>query len=185
MRSFSKYSDSELAKIISKKDKNAEFAFLEIYQRYASQVHSYCYRILNDEATAEDIFQETFIKFYQNIKPDNQITNIPAFLIKIARNLCLNHKRDTPQTLNIDDFEFSVEPNQDYEKKELLDLITLALDLLSFEFREAFILKEYDGLQYDEIANICGITVQNAKSRVFRAKQQIKKILAPYLKEFC
>jgi RNA polymerase sigma-70 factor (ECF subfamily) len=58
------------------------------------------------------------------------------------------------------------------------------MELLEFEYKEAFILREYDGLPYNEIAEITGTTITNAKSRVFRAKQKIKEILQPYLQEF-
>ncbi|MDQ1267090.1 MAG: hypothetical protein QG635_2243, partial [Bacteroidota bacterium] len=131
----------------------------------------------------EDIFQETFIKFYQNVKKDYKQTNIPGYLIKIARNLCLNYKRDKRQTVEIEDYDFSNNDNDRYEQKELLGLINMALELLEFDYKEVFILREYDGLPYEEIASICGLSLANAKSRVFRAKQKIKEILAPYLKD--
>ena len=73
--------------------------------------------------------------------------------------------------------------SQNYEQKELLDLITHSLELVDDDFREAFVLREYSGLSYKEIAEVTNITLANAKSRVFRAKQQIKTILKPYLKD--
>lgn len=182
---FNTYSDIELVGVIRSDRKKAEPAFTELYKRYSSMVHAYCMKIVNQEEQAEDIFQDTFINFYNNVKDDVGNSNIPGFLLKIARNLCLNYKRDKMNTVPIEDMDFKIEPSNQYEKTELLELIDTSLELLDFEFREAFVLKEYDGLSYEELAEVCGITVGNAKSRVFRAKAKIKKILAPYLNDLC
>jgi RNA polymerase sigma-70 factor (ECF subfamily) len=183
VKNLSKYNDQELIELLNTDKSMAEAAFTEVYNRYSSIVHAYCYRIFNNRHRAEDIFQETFIKFYRKIETGFYAGNIPGFLITIARNLALNDKRDTKEIVNIENIDFVESTNFNYEQKELLDLITMSLDLLSFEFREAFVLREYDGLPYSEIATICGTSISNAKSRVFRAKQKIKTILAPYMKE--
>lgn len=177
------YSDQELVTNLSGSKDEAEKAFKELYDRYSSMVHAYCLRVLSDEEQAEDIFQEVFIKFYQNVKSDAAKTNIPGFLITIARNLCLNYKRDKRTMVPIENLEFMFPESQNYEQKELLDLITHSLELVDDDFREAFVLREYSGLSYKEIAEVTNITLANAKSRVFRAKQQIKTILKPYLKD--
>lgn len=184
-RKFLTYSDNELIKLFKNNSNEAEQAFAEIYHRYSSQVHAYCCRVLNNQDNAEDIFQETFIKFYQNVQINYESSNIPGFLIKIARNLCLNFVRDNKKTVPLDEqMDFIYESNQSYEKTELQELLTMALDLLDFEYREAFVLREYDGLPYEEIANVCNISLANAKSRVHRAKLKIKEILTPYLKDY-
>ncbi len=100
------------------------------------------------------------------------------------KNICLNIKRDKRSTVSIDNIQFPSETQSSFENKELLDLIKYAMELLDFEYREAFVLREYDGLPYSGIAEITGTTITNAKSRVFRAKQKIKDILQPYLQEF-
>lgn len=180
---FAGLGDKELAVMMAEGGTGAKDAFRELYNRYSSQVHAYCLKVMSNEEIAEDIFQETFIKFYQNFKVDHERLNIPGFLIKIARNLCLNQKRDKRTTVPIDEYDFVEFDTQNYEKKELIDLIDRSLELLEDEYREAFVLREYSGLPYEEIANVVGISLANAKSRVFRAKQKIKTILQPYLKD--
>lgn len=183
-KKYASYSDKELVELLEGNKSQAEESFKTLYDRYSSMVHAYVLRVLSDEDAAEDIFQEVFIKFYQNVKSDAAKTNIPGFLITIARNLCLNYKRDKRNTVAIEDYEhFFSESSHNYEQQELLELITRALDLVDDAYREAFVLREYSGLSYQEIAEICKITEGNAKSRVFRAKQQIKSILKPYLKD--
>jgi RNA polymerase sigma-70 factor (ECF subfamily) len=178
------YSDAELTAMLPGEKSKSEAAFTELYNRYSSMVHAYCFRVLNDNDQAEDVFQDTFIKFYQTLQQSPNSTNIPGFLITIARNQCLNIKRDKRSTVSLDDLEIFDEKRLSFESEELLNLITTALELLDFEYKEAFVMREYDGLSYNEIAEISGLTVTNAKSRVFRAKQKIKEILAPYIKEF-
>lgn len=180
---FGKYSDKELVKIICKKNSKSGYAFKEIYNRYAANVHAYCLRVLSNEDQAEDIFQETFIRFFQKVDINNSTTNVPGFLITIARNLCLNQKRNKKNTVPIEDVEYLKNDAFKYEDVQLMELITMALDLLETSYREPFVLREYNGMQYDEISEQLGITVPNAKTRVFRAKQKIKEILQPYLDE--
>ena len=184
MKKMTSYTDEELIALLGDNKRIAEGAFQEIYNRYSSMVHAYCIRVLNDAEQAEDFFQETFIRFFQHVKVNPDATNISGFLITISRNLCLNYKRDKRTLIPIDGLEIGTEKNQNYENRELLELITYAMDLIEFDYREAFVLREYDGLPYNEIAEITGTTVTNAKSRVFRAKNKIKEILQPYLQEF-
>ena len=182
-KEYKKYSDFELVNLLRTEKPKANLAFAELYNRHSSMLHAYCYKIIGDEDAAEDIFQESFIKFYQNVSNELPNSNIPGFLVKIARNLCLNYKRDKRPTVPIEDLDFIFQDSQNYEQKELLDLITRSLDLVEDDYKEAFILREYSGLSYDEIAEACNISLSNAKSRVFRAKQKLKSILQPYLKD--
>lgn len=177
------YSDQELSKMLSGNKKQKEKAFTFIYNQYSQRVYAYCLRVVGSKEDANDIFQETFFKFFEAAKKSTKdITNLNGFLIRIARNLCLNYKRDKRKQFNPQDFES--DSNQiNYEEKELLDLISSALELLDFDFREAFILRQYQGLPYNEIADIIGVKVSTAKNRCWRAKEKIKDILQPYMKD--
>jgi RNA polymerase sigma-70 factor, ECF subfamily len=181
-KEYSKYTDLELAKYLNDK-KHSEGAFRELYRRHSSAVHSYCYSILRDDNATEDIFQETFMRFYETVNVEHYNLNIPGYLIKIARNLCLNYKRNKKSNVNIDYIDSYVSYSQNYENKQLLDILNSAIDLLEEEFKEAFVLREYTGLSYKDIADATMTTEENARSRVFRAKNKIKKILHPYLRE--
>jgi RNA polymerase sigma-70 factor (ECF subfamily) len=66
----------------------------------------------------------------------------------------------------------------------MLKLIHMAMELLPHDMKEAFVLREYDGLSYQEISTLLNIKLDTAKVRVFRARQRIKEILEPYLNEF-
>lgn len=139
--------------------------------------------MLQNREQTEDIFQESFIIFYNHLIEGKQIENVKGYLLSIARNLCLKFFRDKKPTVDFEPDSFSVDESNQYESNEMFGLITKALQLLDDIYREAFILREFDGLSYKEIAEICNTSVTNAKSRVFRAHKQIIDILQPYLKD--
>jgi len=176
------YNDLELVEVIRTKPSESEEAFKIIYDRYSGFVHSYALKLLGDRDTAEDVFQDTFIKFYKNVRYDDG-ANIKSYLIRIARNLCYNSIRNKKQNIPIEDMEYILQVNINYEKKELLSLINSAMELLDDPYKEIFILREYSNMNYNEIGEIMNITSENAKIRYFRAKQKIKEILKPYLEE--
>lgn len=181
---FENLKDEELFSKLSEKDKSeSEKAFLELYNRYASRVYSYCNRILDNKEDAQDVFQETFIRFYESAKVERIMTNVPGFLLRIARNLCFNFKRVRRQNVTIEDYMHFEEYSKSHERDELLELIKLALTGLSDDLREAFVLREYEGMSYVEISDFLGISIALVKVRIFRAKQKIREFLAPYIAE--
>jgi RNA polymerase sigma-70 factor (ECF subfamily) len=161
----------------------SERAFTEIYDRYALRINAYCRTILHTREAAEDVFQETFIKFYQNVRVDYKTGSIVGFLITIARNLCLNHKRNSKSNLPIEDFDFPVYDNNDLEDKELSDLLLMSFELLEPQTKEILIMRVFNYLSYNEIADIIGITAARARYLVFNAKDKLKNILTPYMKD--
>lgn len=182
-RKFDEYSDTELFYMLNDNKENAERAFTELFNRYSSRVYAYCRRFLGDRDEAQDVFQETFIKFHQSASKDREMTNVPGFLLTIARNLCMNVKRKERPSVTLEEYMGGDDDSLISDKDELLELIKKALELLTDDYREAFVLREYDGLSYEEIAKITNTSLTNVKVRIHRAKQKIKDILQPYLNE--
>lgn len=181
------YSDIELFAFLRNGDgrerRLSEAAFKELYNRLSPRIYAYCRRVLTDPELAQDVFQETFIRFYNSAQQEREMTNVAAFLLRIARNLCLNAKRDNQHHhISFEEYHHA-HHDPSHENNELLKLITSALDHLPHDYREVFVLREYDGLSYAEIGNVVGITEATAKIRSFRAKQKIREILAPYLED--
>ena len=160
-----------------------EAAFAEIYTRYSVQIYRYCRRLLNDKNISEDIFQDTFLRLLKSSKQEKNMNNLFAYLIKIARNLCYNqNKHKDYKNVSLDNVELFYEESFD-ENKELLSLVTTSLDLLSNEYREAFVLQVYNDLSYSEIGSILGIPISTVRNRIVRAKRKIRQILEPYFKD--
>ncbi len=174
-------SDKELYESLYEGGKIAEQAFGVLYARHSSRVYAYCRRFLGNREEAEDVFQETFIRFHQSASKDRDMTNVPGFLLKIARNLCVSLKRNVVHSVTIEDY--MVVNSEDVDKSELLDLIKYAMELLPDGYKEVFVLREYNGLSYKEIADMTGDNMNSVKVKIHRAKQKIREILSPVMAE--
>lgn len=177
---YENMSDDELFKLMNDKKEIAEKAFSELYNRYSGKIYSYCRRFLGDISLAKDIFQDTFLKFYNISKEEKEMPNVSAYLLTIAHNLCINAKKREKSHYEIEDYMVTTIDTR-HENDELLDLIHHAMELLPDEYKEVFILREYQGLSYQETSEILHIPPTTVKIRLFRARNKIREILAPYL----
>lgn len=182
---FIELSDIELISYLRSNEKlESDEAFRVLYNRYSVRIHAYCYKILRNKQLAEDIFQDTFIKFYQNVKTERIMNgSLIGFLITIARNLCLNSKRDNHNNISFNSIIFFQNQDVYNEAEDTNKIIQNAIDKLEINYKEPFVLRLYEGFDYCDIAEICGISEENARKRVFRAKQKIKELLQPVYNE--
>lgn len=179
-----KYSDIDLISMMLEEGNSKEnIAFNVLYDRYDSMLRAYVMTIVRDVTATEDIVQETFINFYTTIKKGNDFPNVPGFLITVARNMCLNKKRQSKSNVPIEDYQLSTSSGKGYENKELLELIIMSTEFLKDKYRRAFMLKEFEGYKYKEIAKMEGIELPTAKIRVMRARKMIINTLQPYIKD--
>lgn len=183
LKNYLKYSDEELVELIRGKKKVSEKAFEVIFDRYSYNVNAYVRTVIRDVYETDDIFQETFIRFYNNVRNGAEITNLQAYLIKIARNLCLNYRRDKKFNVEVEDFHKIINEENDYGNQELLGIVMQALDLMDEKYKEAFILKKIDGMKFEEVAQVLDLTLEGAKTRVNRARIKLLEILEPYIKD--
>lgn len=181
-KDFTQYGDAELFYLLNSDKSEAEKAFEELYDRLSARVYAYCRRFLGNKEEAEDVLQEAFVRFYQSADSNREMTNVPAYILRIARNLCVNCKRREKTTVSFEDYMAVHHENRE-EQDELLNLIKQALDILPDDYREMFILREYEGMSYADIAEITDTSLATVKIRIFRAKQKIREILAPYLED--
>ena len=182
-RRITAYTDEELFTLLPNADET-EAAFSELYRRLGQRMYAYCVRVLGDVRAAEDIFQEAMLKFYRAGQMGTKVQNVAGYLMQTVRNLCLNGKRDRKITFSFEDFDLHTPSGAArYEAEELAHLVATALEMLEDDHREAVILREYDGFSYQEIAELTGCTEVNARTRVFRAKQQLRTILQPYFND--
>lgn len=175
--------DEELYQLLSSDKKKATMAFDELYRRYSAKLFTYCCKILMDEAKAQDIFQEAFLRFYESAKKDRNMTNVSAFLFKIARNLSLNEKQKKHNSfISYEDIQHSTF-DKSYESKEQVELLEMALDNLEEKYKEAFVLREYLGMSYQEIGEMLELSLSTVRIRIYRAKNKIREFLAPYIED--
>lgn len=181
---MSKWSDAELFQALRQEHLFAEQAFTEIYNRYSRPVFAYIFRVLQDRTESKDIFQETFLRFFNFAKKKETASNILYLLIKIARNLCLNNIRDRKNNIQFVDNTSHYEPSNPLEQEDVASFIAKALELLDFEVREIFILHHYDHLTFVEISSITGESLATIKTRYYRGKEKLKKFLTPVFKDY-
>ena len=161
--------------------KGSAQAFHILYHKYKTDVYRYCYRLLNDKDLADDAFQETFLKVYENRKYFNG-NNFKAWVITIARNTCFNYLR-----LKKNQIEFNEEYIGTVEDKTsdfgIRHFIEIALTKLPVSYREVIILREYEDYSYQEISEILDIDISLVKVRIHRARILLKERLEPLVKE--
>ncbi|MER3328283.1 MAG: sigma-70 family RNA polymerase sigma factor, partial [Candidatus Kapaibacterium sp.] len=135
-KNFKNISDIELYYMLRGSKLESKNAFEELYRRHSTNVYTYCRKVLNNDPMAEDIFQETFTRFFEGAKKERVMTNVSGYLIKIARNLCLNEKsKKYNDKVSLDDLQL---PHYDvsYGNKQLNELLQTALDALPKKYRE-------------------------------------------------
>jgi RNA polymerase sigma-70 factor (ECF subfamily) len=144
-----------------------------LYLTYQPQVLRYLTRMLGERETAQDLTQETFLRATRAPGPA-EAPHQRAWIFRIARNLALNHLRDTSRHL-------AVAPNAAEESAAATHDTTLivkeALGQLSPLDRDVFLLRESVGLSYEEIATTSEITTDAVRSRLQRARQSLRLML--------
>lgn len=157
-------------------------AFTELYLRFRQRVFSYCLRMLGSAEEAEDLYQEVFIRVYERSHQFAEDKSLSGWIFTIAHNLCLNRIRDRKPSEGLDHVYGLAAPAQDFGE-DWQARIQWALDQVPPENREPFLLFEYQGLSYIEIADVLHLTIPAVKSRIYRTREALRTLLEPYYKE--
>jgi RNA polymerase sigma-70 factor (ECF subfamily) len=187
-------SDAELIAEVAEGDVSV---FREIVERYQNQVMSTVYRFTGDYYQAEDLTQEVFIRVFKSAKRYEPRAKFRTWLFRIVVNLCLNYRRDRARKrtqpldapVNGTDGEVVRDvrgPDSDIpevvlEKMELKRMVREAIDDLPEKQRLVIILQRFEEMPYKEISEALDISLSAVESLLFRARQNLKKRLAPYL----
>lgn len=182
--------DSQLIREI--KDGNVQL-YDELMRRYERKILAFIFHMLKSaylESMAEDLCNETFYKAYRSLHSFREVeATFSTWLYTIARNTVLSELRKN-KTVKVS-LEMSNEPVTSLEtlpeqmvlRNEKVTMVRDAINNLPEKQRSALILREYDQLDYQEIANILGQTVSSVKSLLFRARASVKLQLEPYFLE--
>jgi RNA polymerase sigma-70 factor (ECF subfamily) len=152
-------------------------AFRYIVSEYQQLIYTLAFRILCNEADAEDITQETFIKVWQNINRYKQQYKFSTWIYKIATNTCYDKLRsERMKNVNIEDYDaFSETDNEELlHNKELKKLILKLTGGLSPKQKLVFTLSDIEDLEVKEIQLITGMTASKIKSNLYLARKYIK-----------
>lgn len=161
-----------------------EASFEKLFRCYAPRIFRFAMSYLNDCSHAEEVVQETMIAVWKNAKNYKEQSQVSTWILGIARNKALDRARARQR-----EPEFSREkldrrasaratPEQITQREAQIERVRAALEKLSPEHREVMMLAFYNDLSYSEIAQILGCPEGTVKSRVYYAKEQLKKILS-------
>lgn len=171
-------------------------AFEDLVRRYQRQVANIIYLTLGKREEVQDIAQEVFIRVYRSIDKFEFDASFFSWIYRITVNLCIDElrRKKIKRALSLD---FLTEGALEKEKKskeqilasdgvlndEKREIVLGALQRISQEHRQVIILREYEELTYAEIAAYLGISIQAVKSRIFRAREELRILLEDYFEE--
>ena len=169
-------------------------AYETLIQRFEHPVFNLVSRLLDDPADGADVVQEVFLKIFRNIGCFRQDSSLKTWIYRIAVNEARNHRRwfsrHRRQEVGLDAETGDANGYQDrlpdpgrspFEAavdQETQALIEAALQQVNPNFRAALVLREIEGLSYEEIAEILDISLGTVKSRILRGRDSLKKHLA-------
>jgi RNA polymerase sigma-70 factor, ECF subfamily len=158
-------------------------AFAQLVSRYQRPAVHFCYRMLASEQDAEDVAQEVFIRLHRYLKRLTPQAKFSTVLFGIAKNLCLNHIRDmkrrgrgmgVPLDSRPELISQARTPSHAAHLREVELEIDVALSNLSEDHRAILHLREIEGLDYEAIATILKCRKGTVKSRLARAREQLR-----------
>jgi len=156
---------------------------LEIQDQYYHRVRKYILTSVRDESVADDLIQETFLKIQENLDSLRDPAKISSWIFRIAYHLCQDHFRTLKRSSSheeIPDGLVNLEENpvqKTLEQSEMSQCVQDQLNLLPDSQRNVIILAEVMDFSHQEIAEILGLTVENVKIRLHRARKKFKSIL--------
>jgi RNA polymerase sigma-70 factor (ECF subfamily) len=171
-------SDKELVEKVQSGD---ILAFEKLLFRYEKQIFFYILKFINQKENAQDITQETFIKVYRSLKTFDPEYKFKTWLYTIATNTAydwLRKAKNNQEIFIIDDpdnnFE-TIDDRSSYKEIEAKELLEKPMQNLKPAYKSALLLYYYDGMKYEEIAQILGVPLNTVKTYLLRAKAQLKK----------
>ena len=185
--------DQQLVERVQRGDKQAFGLLVAKYQRKLARLLS---RLIRDPAEVEDVAQETFIKAYRALPSFRGDSAFYTWLYRIgintAKNFLVSQGRRAPTTTDFDSEEAETFEDADQLRdvntperlmmtRQIGDTVNAAMEALPEELKTAIVLREIEGLSYDEIATIMDCPIGTVRSRIFRAREAISEKLKPLL----
>jgi RNA polymerase sigma-70 factor (ECF subfamily) len=173
-----------------------EKAFEELVRRYQRQVANIIYLTLGNRDEIEDLTQEVFIRVYKSLARFEHDASVYSWIYRITVNLCIDEirRKKIKRTLSLQWFtDYKLEQERKFKEKttpadnvlseERRQMVREALLKLSPLHRTVIVLREYEDLSYEDIAKTLNISTQAVKSRIFRAREELRKMLGEYFRE--
>jgi RNA polymerase sigma-70 factor, ECF subfamily len=172
-------------------------AFEELVKRYDRNVFRIAQHITQNREDAEDVVQDAFLKAYGNLNQFQEQSKFYTWLVRIAVNEALMklRRRRPERTVSLDEdvkteddsiprevADWSPNPEQQYKQAELKQILTKTINGLPPSFRTVFVLRDVEGLSTEETAEALNLSIPAVKSRLLRARLQLRERLSKYFK---
>jgi RNA polymerase sigma-70 factor, ECF subfamily len=185
------------AELVTELQAGSEAAFDWLVTYYHVGVYNLVYGILSDSADAADVTQEVFLHAFRGIRGFRRGSSLKTWLYRISVRQALNHRRwcwrhhrqqvsidaeenCTGSGLDLRDSEAS--PFERFASQEMQAKVRQALAAVPAAFRSAVILRDLEGLSYEEVAEVLEVSVGTVKSRILRGRRVLKELLDPLLR---
>ena len=177
------------SRLVSRTIGGDEEAFEDLVRLYYDRIRALVFHHLHREDELDDALQDIFLKAYQALPRFRKRSNFYTWLYRIASNYCIDRLRKRRLelvSLDDDDTRDSIEarlpnnsqsPEESFTSSEKVALVRTALGMLDPLFQNIIVLRELEGLSYDELAESLDIGMGTVKSRLARARTELKKIL--------
>jgi RNA polymerase sigma-70 factor, ECF subfamily len=165
-------------------------AFGRLVGQYQDRLYNSLLRVLGSTEDAADITQDAFVQAFTKLGTFRGSSAFYTWLYRIAFNLAMSHARRGHKAVSLDGLKALVgeEPmdgapavESGLIQQERIDLVHSALAQLGLDYRQILVLREIDGYSYEEIAEILELPVGTVRSRLFRARMNMRDLLAPRL----
>lgn len=166
-------------------------AFGELVIRYQDRLYNAVLRVADNPDDAQDVVQDAFVNAYQSLKSFKGDAEFYTWLYRIAFNTAVSLKRKRKALVSLDagrDGESGVDPEDRSEdtrpgvalqRSEEEALLQAALNRVSSEHRVVLVLKDIEGMKYEQIAEVLGVPIGTIRSRLHRARLELKVVLCP------
>ena len=186
----------ETALVAQARDGNTG-AFSELVHRYEGKILRLAQHITQNREDAEDVLQETFLKAYEHLDQFQGNSKFYTWIVRIAVNQALMklRRRKTDKSVSLDDnidtgedtivreiAAWGEDPEQRFSREELGDILDSAIQSLEPPYRSVFVLRDIEELSTEETAEALDLSVPAVKSRLLRARLQLREKLTRYFK---
>jgi RNA polymerase sigma-70 factor (ECF subfamily) len=172
--------DSDLIQRFKKGDRSA---FEALVRKYQDRVYNLCRYMLQDPENARDAAQDVFLKAYRALKDFRPDASLYTWIYRITVTTCLDYRRKShreafrSEPLTEDMPSPEPLPEERYQSGEISDSLQLALQKLPEKLRTAIVLREMEELSYEEIAEVLHTSPGTVKSRISRAREELRSLL--------
>lgn len=164
-------------------------AFMTVTRLYQKRIFLLAYSFFHNREDAMDIVQETFLRLFKKANMFRRGENFHNWLLQIAKNLCIDYYRkslsrsaEMQTEKSIEEMNLPLENDKNpYASADLRRIISECIKKLAQKQRMIFVMKHYNQFKYSEIAQVLGISMGTAKSLHFKAVQNLRSLIAPFL----